>query len=323
MIRRLVTALIAGAALAAAFPAAASAFVFVAFSVGPGPTARVDAIDFDTESPLHVELVRDGATLASSPAGFVEVPMLKPGDTVRASSDGTTVVATATYDGTPALGEVCIGTSSFTVTRPPADRTFEAGAGRIEDAEENAMIESSTSDGSPAVVTLARPLAAGDAAFAQGLVITEDLFVGTSQLVAAKECTAAEQLDQRNPGPGDPDSPQGQRPRAAPLSAALAAAKLKRLGLARLARGRTHKLPVALSQPGTVRFKLLARGKVIGAGKKTAAAGVRRVTVKLTAAGLRLLKGTKRLKLTLRGTFTPSRAGEVPQRASVRFTLRR
>ena len=47
------------------------------------------------------------------------------------------------------------------------------------------------------------------------------------------------------------------------------------------------------------------------------------MTVKLTAAGRKLVKRTRRLKLTLKGTFTPSRAGEAPQRASVSVTLRR
>ena len=47
------------------------------------------------------------------------------------------------------------------------------------------------------------------------------------------------------------------------------------------------------------------------------------MTVKLTAAGRRLLRRSTRLKLTLIATLTPSRAGEAPQRASVSVTLRR
>ena len=72
-----------------------------------------------------------------------------------------------------------------------------------------------------------------------------------------------------------------------------------------------------------MRLKLLARGKVIGTGTKTAGSGERRVTVALTAAGRRLLRRSTRLKLTLTATLTPSRAGEAPQRASVSVTLRR
>jgi hypothetical protein len=101
---------------------------------------------------------------------------------------------------------------------------------------------------------------------------------------------------------------------------ASAAARLKRLGLGGLCRSRTFTLPVTFPASGDAAFKLVARGKVIGTGTRS---GERRVTIRLTAAGRRLLKRATRVKLTLKGTYTPSRAGEAPQRASVSVTLRR
>ena len=196
MTRRLVTVLVAAAAIAAASPAAASAFVFLAFTTGPGPTARVDAFDFELEASLHIELLRGGAAIGSSSTGTLEVAELRAGDTVRLSPDGgTTVIATVTYDGTPALGEICLGSSSFTVTRPPGDRTLEAGASVLSENEDSLPIESTMSADSPAVVTLARPLALGDTAFAQSVAATDDMLVGTAHTVEAKTCTTGEQPD--------------------------------------------------------------------------------------------------------------------------------
>jgi hypothetical protein len=311
MNRRLLRALVAVLALAAVFPAAASADVFIAFTTLPDAPARVEAMDFDDEAPVRIEVVRGGAVVAEG-LGSVELPGLEPGDTARTAS------ASATFDGTPAFGDVCFGSTTFTVTRPADAFLFDAGAGVL--ADEGPSIESTVSEDSPAVVTLSRPLAQGDAAFASVLELIDGGMLGVTRAVRAKDCGGAPpQPPAGSPGPGTPDTPSSES--TAPLSGALA--RLKRLGLARLAHARTHALPVAFTQPGTVKVKLLARGKLIGAGTRTAGPGEHRVTVKLTAAGRRLLRRATRVKLTLVATLTPSRAGEAPQRASIGVTLRR
>ena len=269
-----------------------------------------------------IELVRDGAVIASA-TGTVEVPELQAGDTARVLGEGGTVRGSATYDGTPAiLGDACIGSTSFRATRSAPGFEFDAGAGVLSDEDYGMGIDSTISDSSPAVVTLSRPLAAGDVVFVGSSKLAEELAVSTAQVVAAKDCTTAAPPKPGQDQPTNPDAPNGG-PQRAPLSVTAAAARLKRLGLARLGRSRAFALPVAFTQPGAATFKLLARGKVIGKGTRNATAGDRRVTVTLTPAGRKLLKRATRLKLTLRGTFTPSRAGEVPQRASVSVTLRR
>jgi len=323
MSRRFFGALLAASALVAAFPAAASAaFVVVVFTTGPQASSTIDAVDFDANGALVVELIRDGAVIASA-TGTVEVPELQAGDTARVLDEAGTVRGSATYDGTPAvLGDACIGSTSFRAARSAPGFEFEAGAGVLSDEDNGTGIDSTVSDGSPAVVTLSRPLAAGDVVFVGGFALAGEVAVSTAQVVAAKDCATAPP-----PRPGQdqstiPDAPQGGRQRA-PLSVTAAAARLKRLGLARLSRSRAFALPVTFTRPGAATFKLLAHGKVIGRGTTNATAGVRRVTVTLTPAGRKLLKRATRLKLTLKGTFTPSRAGEVPQRASVSVTLRR
>ena len=60
---------------------------------------------------MPIEIVRGGNVIASG-SDLVEVPRLEPGDTAK------TALGSATYDGNPALGDICIGSSTFTVTRP-------------------------------------------------------------------------------------------------------------------------------------------------------------------------------------------------------------
>ena len=75
---------------------------------------------------------------------------------------------------------------------------------------------------------------------------------------------------------------------------------------------------------GAVELELRAKSKLIGTGARaTAVNGKTNVSVKLTAAGRKLLKRSKRLKVSVKATFTPSRAGAVPQRASLSVTVKR
>ena len=61
---------------------------------------------------------------------------------------------------------------------------------------------------------------------------------------------------------------------------------------------------------------------LVGAGRRTiSAAGTATIKIKLTAAGKRLLKHAKRLKLTAKGTFTPP--GNAPTTTTKAFTLTR
>jgi hypothetical protein len=106
---------------------------------------------------------------------------------------------------------------------------------------------------------------------------------------------------------------------------ASAATTLKALKTRRLAKRKSVGLPFAFSEPGKVKLTLTGpRGKQVGAGEKTAAAaGPSTVTVKLSAAGRKLLKAARKIALTVKATFTPARAGAKPQTASAGVTLKR
>ena len=100
---------------------------------------------------------------------------------------------------------------------------------------------------------------------------------------------------------------------------------LRPLRLPRLAKRQSFLLPFAFPEAGTVKLDLVAKGQTIGTGTKSSTAnGKFDVSIKLTPAGRKLFKRTKKtLKVTLKGTFTPSRAGQGALNAGVTVTLKR
>ena len=92
----------------------------------------------------------------------------------------------------------------------------------------------------------------------------------------------------------------------------------------RLARANAVALPFAFPEPGRVELQLVAKGQVIGTGTKTSAVnGKVLLSVQLTPAGRKLLKRSKKLKVTVKGAFTPERNGAETSRASSSVTLKR
>src|SRR4051812_1367192 len=121
--RRLALALTTAAVLTAAGAQAARADI--GFLVMPGFSGV--EIDGDADA-AKLELVRDGAVIASSEDGAVFVEELKAGDVARAYNDDGSSAGTVTYDGTPAISDACIGGTSFTTTRGAAASIQYAGA---------------------------------------------------------------------------------------------------------------------------------------------------------------------------------------------------
>jgi hypothetical protein len=117
---------------------------------------------------------------------------------------------------------------------------------------------------------------------------------------------AAAAVAQPTPGPGGgaPGGPTAGHK----LSLAAARAALARIRL-------RAKVPVTLPERGRIVLKVVLKGRTIAHGSRTAS-GTTKVTLRLKKP---LERGTK---VILRATFTPSRAGAEPQRASVKVTLR-
>jgi hypothetical protein len=181
-------------------------------------------------------------------------------------------------------------------------------------------------------VSLERPLASGDVAY-----VATATTVGTTEVVSFRGLQVLPCPDFGRGG-GDSSAPAGvptpvvspAAPTAAEILLAVRAAvsasrsSLKPFTVRALARRPVVELPFAFPEAGTAGLELLAKDKVIGTGTKTVTVnGKANVSLKLTDAGRKLLKRSKKLKVTLRGTFASSRAGAGPQRASMSVTLRR
>ena len=281
----------------------------IGFLVMPGFASA--EIDGDGES-TRLEVVRGGAVIATSDEGTVVVDELKPGDVARAYNEDGTPAGSATYDGTPAIAGACIGSASFTATHGAA--TLQYSGAFSSSAFEPLTGASDAAE--PARVTLTRPLVDGDMAFALAGRDDVDPPVSSMRMEPAVACSAD---GTPAPGPGGnpppPDQP-GVTPKTTTLRAALRTSGAA-LAKARLRRRIT--VAIVLPERGRIVLRVRAKGRLLARGRATAD-GAAKVTLKATAAGRTRLKHGA--KVTLTATFTPSRAGAKPQRASVKVTLR-
>ncbi|WP_028063030.1 hypothetical protein [Solirubrobacter soli] len=296
--RRLALTLTTAAALTAAGASVARADI--GFLVMPGFSGV--EIDGDAEAS-RLDLVRGGTVIASSEDGAVFVDELKAGDVARAYNDDGTPAGSVTYDGTPAISNACVGGTTFTATRGAAAVFQYAGAFTGSALE---PLTGTWDGGQTAQVTLSGPLSVDDIVFVSVGRDDVDPAYSSTRMQPAETCTPHQPGATPTPTPG-PGSPQpGDKP-AGKLSLAAARAALARIKL-------TAKVPVTLPEPGRIDLRLVLKSRTIAHGARTAS-GATKVTLKLKH---RLKRGTK---VTLRATFTPSRAGAEPQRASVKVTL--
>jgi hypothetical protein len=296
-------ALILTTATVATLAGAQTARADIGFLVMPGFSGV--EIDGDADA-AKLELVRDGVVIASSDDGAVFVEELKAGDVARAYNEDGSPAGTVTYDGTPRITDACVGGTTFTATRGAGAMLQYAGAFTGSSLEPLTGIWDA---GMPAHVTLDGPLADDDIVFVSvGREDTEPAWSST-RMEPVEVCTGgpgATPTPTPTPGPGTNPGTGPVAPRKLSLAAARAALAKIRL---------RAKVPVTLPEPGKIDLKVVLRGRTIAHGSRTAS-GATKVTLKLKK---RLKRGTT---VTLRATFTPSRAGADPQRASVKVTVK-
>jgi polysaccharide biosynthesis protein PslG len=113
-------------------------------------------------------------------------------------------------------------------------------------------------------------------------------------------------------------------PRAVQASAGSMAKSLAKLDLAKLAKKRSVALSMLWPGPGLMTVVMKASTKTLGRGSTAlGGAGQGTVTVRFTSTGRKLLKRSKRLRVTLSQTFDPSAFGSATLSSSVGFTLKK
>jgi hypothetical protein len=309
--KRLIIALVL-ASLATAAPASADSVLprFAIFSVEPTRGAQVVLYTPTLATGTRLEIVRQGAVVASASetgrstfaTARVRLPELRAGDVARLYADDV-LVFSVDYDGSPVIGpDACIGRSAFTVTH--SGEVADAGLLTISPDYPHDIgwawgVELGQRSGTnPVSVRLARPLAAGDVAYARTHQYRQGFDVYLRRAVAVGACPPT-------------DAQVATATRTALTRAA------KRLRTLRLTRAKRFKLPVTFSEPGTFRLRVVAAGgRTLATGTRTrAVAGSANVTLKV-----RRRPRTKRV--TLHATFTPARTGAKAQRARTALRLR-
>ena len=249
--------------------------------------------------------------------------------------NGSTLIASATYDATPTINETaCIGRNAFNVKKSAGAPVIDAGAYEPF-ADGVRALRSVWTAGDSFTVSLERPLQAGRHRLRRDeRCCCGDTEVRSYRGVArARLPVPARAGDDRPRSRRRPRRPRRHRRRRRPARwprrsrgrSARAGSSLRPLRLPRLAKRQSLVLPFAFPEPGTVKLDLVAKGQTVGTGTKSSTAnGKFDVSIKLTPAGRKLFKRTKKtLKVTLKGTFTPARTGQGALNAGVTVTLKR
>ena len=315
-------------ATVAVAPAAQAATTRFYFDAAPGNGSQAEAVT--SAAYTRLEVVRNGTPIGSAvSAGTVALPDLAAGD-VATLYNGSSVVATALYKGLPTIGDdACIGHSTFLIRRDSAAQIIDAGG---YDAATEYAIDSFWTNEEAATVSLKRALAPTDMAYVTTLAAQGDVSIYSSRTRQVLPCY---EVPTRTP-PTDPPPPNvptvtppeltptaGQMQAMVRGSLSAATTSLRTRTTRSLARSRTVAVPFAFPEAGRIDLELVAKNQVIGTGTKSSAVnGKAIVTVSLTPDGRKLLKRSKKLKLTVKGTFAATRNGAATSRASRSVTIK-
>ena len=330
--------ILAVAGLALSAPAALAENVYFSVGIDGRATAGVSLDDWEPKV-TRVDLVRGGAVVSSAsadtpglPFAYIRSGTLQAGDVLNVYRDST-LLGAVPYTGLPTVGaDACAGRNSFTVTRDEDAAIEDASYYIPGSGGYNNWTRSIWTRTNPATVTIDRPMVQG------GVVdiwtwrrITwrgnKRLEINSRREATVPACPVPPpaQPPVVNPGPPAVTDKTPELFTAAFITSSKAFGKRKLSALARKSR---FTLSFNAPAKGTVKLRLTAKAKqktvVLGSGSRSvAAAGTTKVTVKLTKAGRTLLKRSKRLKVTLAGSFTPVGAGAKPIERTTSVTLKK
>ncbi len=320
--------MLAALAVAATFAPAAHAEPARAVGFLQQPaSAAVIGIDLNAER-VRIDVVRAGVRIATATGVFddgdlgasADLDALHIGDVANLYGDDV-LVETVTYDALPKINaDACVGAVAFSGTRAPGAVIDSAGVAS-DDAPDTARWDALN----PFTVSLPQPLTAADPVFVATTEERGTVAIVSFTVAAVGPCGSTPPPDtgaKPAPPPSNADASDDLARIAVSAEVDRAITRLRKL---RLANRGSISLPFAFTEPGKVTYTLIAPGgRRVGTGSLTSLrAGRNTVAVKFSAAGRRLLARPGPLKLQLRATFTPTRAGAKTQSARRTVTLRR
>jgi hypothetical protein len=301
--------------------------------------ASYDSVHTASSDTHDLKLMRDGAVVAEStdPYPFISLPAggLHAGDQAVLFANGAQV-ATFGYDGTPTINpDACAGAGQFTGAAGAGDLYVSAFTPANGSGTQHNIAVSRTSNGYTAA--LDTPLISGDRVTVDLLNTIGDVHTDsyTRSLVAA--CPSSTPPSDGTTTPSTPVViPTG--PTTTQLLAGVTTSLTKEtkllssLGIEKVVSSGGVNVPFVFLSAGTIGYVWLANAPAhaataaktvtVAKGSLTRSApGSAKVKVRLTKAGKKLLRRSRSLKLTIRGTFTP--VGGKPQVATKKVTVKR
>jgi hypothetical protein len=346
-----VVAAFAASAMAASASAAQPTYTFY-LDLRPTGSYAAAWLNTPSSSSSLIELIRGGAVIAwhsstSSDAAIDYAGALQAGDVVRFSTGGAS--SSVTFDGMPTIDSgACAASRTVTGTVSPGATSLYVGSA-MGNGSAGSNPATSSRSGSSYTATFNAPLAAGARVYtsADQTVNNGDAsFSVTRELPVAASCPSS-----GAPGGGGATPTDGGQTPSQPqdVTAQIVSALNAALGRQRTLLGGADPIKIAKAgfvdvpfefvAPGSVTFTwqagLLPGGKAAMAARAKAkrtviARGTARSTtvgkgsarVRLTAAGRRLLRTAKAVKITLIASFVPASGGPV-QQGKTTVTLRR
>jgi hypothetical protein len=340
---------------------AATASTGVVFSNSSADGGYAYYHDDTNGSAPHISLVRGGTVLSETDgyafsggsfggtdypafrAASVGLPnngTLAAGDQLQVAVDGTTL--TFTYDGLPTINaDACNGAKSFTGSIAAGATNLEASGYMSNMGSADGSITATVAQsGTTYTATLASPVKTGDYVGFDSTTSQNgiDVISDASTKVAAT-CPA--------PAPAPAPVKPVAKPAALPLATQIVnllqatlgqqAAALAKLDITTLSTHSAVNVPFTFLVPGTVSFTWTVSGAgtrsavaakkakalKIASGKKTSkVAGPAKVKLKLSKAGKKLLRHSKKLRVTFTAKFTPA-GGGAAQTTQMKFTLKK
>jgi hypothetical protein len=329
---------------AAATPALATLPTYYGSFYSSADEVFVSASDYGSYGSgdtFVVQLVRNGTVVADNAGPFPQIQL--PAGSLQANDQAVLLrnnvqVASFTYDGTPTINaDACTGASQFTGSAGPGDLWASAYTPANGSGTHHNVTLTRTPAGFAAAVD--SPLLAGDRLSvdlsSHSSTSSAEFYLNSYTQMAVKDCPAA----QVTPDPVPPVTPPGPLgPTTTQLLAGVTTSLSKEtklvssLGIEKVVSSGGVNVPFVFLSPGTIGYVWLANAPAhaataaktvtVAKGSLTRSApGSAKVKVRLTKAGKKLLRRSRSLKLTIRGTFTP--VGGKPQVATKKVTVKR
>jgi hypothetical protein len=305
-----------------------------------------DVSGYGGPDPQEIQLVRDGSVIASNADQYPQIWL--PAGSLRAGDQAVLLrnhvpVAMFSYDGTPTINaDACAGVTQFTGAAGSGDLRSSSFTPANGSGIHHNVTVARTAAGYAATVDT--PLATGDRLSVDLSSTTDTTSTDSFTEIKVAACPAAPVVPDPTPAPAPAPAPAPVQkpPPVTPtmMLGAVTGSLSKQVHYIQVIDGQilasqgATSVPTIFVSAGTMGYVWTApvpphaaaaaktRSIVVARGSLTRKTpGTAKVKIRLTKAGKKLLRHSRSVKLTIRGTFTP--VGGKPVTATKHVTIKR